>query len=190
MIKEISWAGSEVADADVDGESSYNASGRRPRGESYISFTNGIILQVGEACGNQDSEMLMRRLQIRETIATHFEREKQLFARGIKVLTLFFIDKVSNYREYEDEGKSGSKAGAGAGTSWHLGRFAKIFEEEYQAQLQDVLSELKQPDLLSEWKSYVDYLEHITPERTHAGYFSRVSVPMQVTSPVMVRRAL
>lgn len=172
VIKEISWAGSEVADADVDGEGD-NASVRRPRGESYISFTNGITLQVGEACGNQDIEMLMRRLQIRETIATHFEREKQLFARGIKVLTLFFIDKVSNYREYEDDGKSGSKAGAGAGTSWHLGRFAKIFEEEYQAQLQDVLSELKQPELLSEWKAYVDYLEHITPERTHAGYFSR-----------------
>lgn len=170
VIKEISWAGSEVADSDVDGD---NASVRRPRGESYISFTNGITLQVGEACGNQDIEMLMRRLQIRETIATHFEREKQLFARGIKVLTLFFIDKVSNYREYEDDGKSGSKAGAGAGTSWHLGRFAKIFEEEYQAQLQDVLSELKQPELLSEWKAYVDYLEHITPERTHAGYFSR-----------------
>lgn len=172
VIKEISWAGSEVADADVDGEGD-NASVRRPRGESYISFTNGITLQVGEACGNQDIEMLMRRLQIRETIATHFEREKQLFARGIKVLTLFFIDKVSNYREYEDDGKSGSKAGAGAGTSWHLGRFAKIFEEEYQAQLKDVLSELKQPELLSEWKAYVDYLEHITPERTHAGYFSR-----------------
>ena len=172
VIKEISWAGSEVVDSDVDGEGD-NASVRRPRGESYISFTNGITLQVGEACGNQDIEMLMRRLQIRETIATHFEREKQLFARGIKVLTLFFIDKVSNYREYEDDGKSGSKAGAGAGTSWHLGRFAKIFEEEYQAQLKDVLSELKQPELLSEWKAYVDYLEHITPERTHAGYFSR-----------------
>lgn len=172
VIKEISWAGSEVADSDVDGEGD-NASVRRPRGESYISFTNGITLQVGEACGNQDIEMLMRRLQIRETIATHFEREKQLFARGIKVLTLFFIDKVSNYREYEDDGKSGSKAGAGAGTSWHLGRFAKIFEEEYQAHLQDVLSELKQPELLSEWKAYMDYLEHITPERTHAGYFSR-----------------
>ena len=164
VIKEISWAGSEVVDSDVDGEGD-KASVRRPRGESYISFTNGITLQVGEACGNQDIEMLMRRLQIRETIATHFEREKQLFARGIKVLTLFFIDKVSNYREYEDDGKSGSKAGAGAETSWHLGRFAKIFEEEYQAQLQDVLSELKQPELLSEWKAYVDYLEHITPER-------------------------
>ena len=90
VIKEISWAGSEVVDSDVDGEGD-NASVRRPRGESYISFTNGITLQVGEACGNQDIEMLMRRLQIRETIATHFEREKQLFARGIKVLTLFFI---------------------------------------------------------------------------------------------------
>lgn len=173
VINEISWAGSEVADTDVDGESSDSASVRRPRGESYISFTNGITLQVGEACGNKDSEMLMRRLQISETIATHFEREKQLFARGIKVLTLFFIDKVSNYREYEDDGKSSSKAGAGAAKSWHLGRFAKIFEEEYQAQLQEVLSELKQPDMFSEWKSYVEYLEHIAPERTHAGYFSR-----------------
>lgn len=176
VIKEISWAGSEVADSDVDGEGD-NASVRRPRGESYISFTNGLTLQVGDAWGNQDNEMLMRRLQIRETIATHFEREKQLFARGIKVLTLFFIDKVSNYREYDEDGKnskSGSKAGAGAEKSWHLGRFAKIFEEEYREQLKDVLEEFKnQPELFSEWKSYVDYLEHIAPERTHAGYFSR-----------------
>ena len=176
VIKEISWAGSEVADADVDGDGD-NASVRRPRGESYISFTNGLTLQVGEAWGNQDSEMLMRRLQIRETIATHFEREKQLFARGIKVLTLFFIDKVSNYREYDEDGKSsksGSKAGADAAKSWHLGRFAQIFEEEYKKKLEDVLGELKkQPELLSEWKSYVEYLEHIDPARTHAGYFSR-----------------
>lgn len=176
VIKEISWAGSEVVDSDVDGEGD-NASVRRPRGESYISFTNGITLQVGEACGNQDIEMLMRRLQIRETIATHFEREKQLFARGIKVLTLFFIDKVSNYREYDEDGKSSkssSKAGTGAEKSWHLGRFAQIFEEEYKKELEDVLAELKkQPELFSEWKSYVEYLEHIAPERTHAGYFSR-----------------
>lgn len=177
VVKEISCAGSEVVDSDVDGESSDSTSVRRPRGESYISFTNGITLKVGEAWGNQDNEMLMRRLQIRETIATHFEREKQLFARGIKVLTLFFIDKVSNYREYDEDGKSsksGSKAGAGAEKSWHLGRFAKIFEEEYREQLKDVLKEFKnQPELFSEWKSYVDYLEHIAPERTHSGYFSR-----------------
>ena len=68
-----------------------------------VLFTNGMVLHKGEVIGDV-SEQDMRRIQIRETIRSHFEKEKELFARGIKTLSLFFIDEVAKYRQYDEDG--------------------------------------------------------------------------------------
>lgn len=130
--------------------------------DNTISFLNGITLRAGQllrdastAKKGQETELQLRRIQIRETILSHIERERFLFAQGIKVLSLFFIDEVANYRQYED-GKPGN------------GVFAEIFEEEYRSiveQLQYTLEEEKDG-------RYQAYLAAIAPEKTHAGYFS------------------
>ncbi len=83
-----------------------------------VEFTNGHHLQAGEATGDVN-EAALRRIQIREAIKAHFEKEQVLFHQGIKVLTLFFIDEVAKYRVYTDAGEEG-------------GEYAKIFKEEYQ----------------------------------------------------------
>jgi type III restriction enzyme len=115
-----------------------------------VSFSNGVELQAGEATGDV-SELALRRIQIREAIRAHFEKEQVLFQQGIKVLTLFFIDEVAKYRQYDD---SGEKAG----------EYAKIFEEEYQIQLQDMLTRCGE--------EYGRYLKGIPVAKTHHGYFS------------------
>ncbi|MEN1451516.1 hypothetical protein, partial [Pseudomonas aeruginosa] len=69
-----------------------------------LSFTNGVELVAGEAVGNLD-EPAMRRIQIREAVKAHFEKEMMLFSKGIKVLTLFFIDEVAKYRQYDENGE-------------------------------------------------------------------------------------
>jgi type III restriction enzyme len=115
-----------------------------------ISFTNREDLKAGEATGNVD-EALLRRLQIREAIRAHFEKEQVLFHQGIKVLTLFFIDQVAKYRVYTDAVEEG-------------GDYAKMFEEEYV----DAFNEygfLDKPE-------YRKYLEGIDVKKTHNGYFS------------------
>ena len=76
------------------------------------------MLQAGEATGDV-TERDIRRIQIRETIKAHFDKEKQLFAQGIKVLSLFFIDEVAKYRDYDQADEKGE--------------YARIFEEEYEA---------------------------------------------------------
>ena len=78
-------------------------------------------LTVGDACGDV-TDAVLRRLQIREAIQAHFEKEQQLFSKGIKVLTLFFIDEVAKYRQYE-------------GSVEKPGEYAAIFEDEYKAHL-------------------------------------------------------
>lgn len=82
-----------------------------------VEFTNGQILYAGDVTGDM-TEMEMRRIQIREAIRSHFEKEQCLFGQGIKVLSLFFIDEVAKYRDYSlpDE----------------KGEYARIFEEEYE----------------------------------------------------------
>ncbi|MFC1509797.1 DEAD/DEAH box helicase family protein, partial [Candidatus Omnitrophota bacterium] len=82
-----------------------------------VSFTNGVELSAGEATGDVN-ETALRRIQIREAIRAHFEKEQVLFHQGLKVLTLFFIDEVAKYRMYTDVGEQG-------------GEYAKFFEEEY-----------------------------------------------------------
>lgn len=117
-----------------------------------VEFTNGHQLTAGEATGDVN-EMALRRIQIREAIKAHFEKEQRLFQQGIKVLTLFFIDEVAKYRLYTESGEE-------------RGEYAKIFEEEYEA----TLAELKRDLLLNE--EYRKYLDGIMVGRTHNGYFS------------------
>jgi type III restriction enzyme len=115
-----------------------------------VSFTNGIELTAGEAVGDVN-ETVLRRIQIREAIKAHFEKEQMLFYQDIKVLTLFFIDEVAKYRVYTDAGEQG-------------GEYAGIFEEEYRNCLNE-LGLLFQPE-------YQKYLTGIDASRTHNGYFS------------------
>jgi len=115
-----------------------------------LSFTNGEELRVGEVTGDVN-EAALRRIQIREAIKAHFEKEQMLFNDGIKVLSLFFIDSVAKYRCYDENGETS-------------GEYAQIFEEEYTSHLNEVLTLDDNP--------YNDYLRGIEVSRTHEGYFS------------------
>lgn len=117
-----------------------------------VEFTNGLVLNAGEANGDV-SERDIRRIQIRETIKAHLDREKQLFSQGIKVLSLFFIDEVAKYRDYDQPDEQGE--------------YARIFEQEYQLLKDEYLSELAIDN-----EAYRKYLEGIDPAATHNGYFS------------------
>ena len=118
----------------------------------YIEFTNGIRIYAGDVIGEVSEEQL-RRLQIRETILSHIERERQLFHKGIKVLSLFFIDEVDHYKWYDDAGQA------------QPGIFAQMFEEEYK----DIIGNMQ---LQFGDDEYLKYIEQIPAEATHAGYFS------------------
>lgn len=114
-----------------------------------LSFTNGLQLTVGDATGDV-TEAALRRIQIREAIKAHFDKEQALFQQGVKVLTLYFIDEVAKYRDYSQPDEKGE--------------YARIFEEEYNLYLNEMLD-------LDE-TAYVKYLKGITAEKTHSGYFS------------------
>ena len=105
----------------------------------------------------------MRRIQIREAVRAHFEKERRLFKQGIKVLSLFFIDEVSKYRQYDDSGTQVD------------GEYAKIFEEEYRAQLDENLT------LFGE--DYDKYLQRDRVDRIHEGYFSIDKKTKQLVDP-------
>jgi len=114
-----------------------------------LSFVNGLELEAGH--GTKDlTEDALRRIQIREAIKAHFDKEQALFQQGVKVLTLFFIDEVAKYRDYTQPDEKGE--------------YARIFEEEYNQYLNEMLD-------LDE-TAYVKYLKGITAEKTHSGYFS------------------
>lgn len=117
-----------------------------------VEFTNGVVLHAGEASGDV-SERDIRRIQIRETIKAHLDKEKQLFAQGIKVLSLFFIDEVKKYRDYEQADEKGE--------------YARVFEEEYALLRDEYLSELAIDN-----EAYRKYLDGIDVAKTHNGYFS------------------
>ena len=119
-----------------------------------MEFSNGEILQTGKVSKDILEEDL-RRIQIRETILSHFAKERDLFERGIKCLSLFFIDEVKKYRDYDEEGKE------------ILCEYGRVFEEEYQAILNDHIELLP--------SAYQSYLQGITAQETHEGYFSRDS---------------
>lgn len=94
---------------------------------SMVTFSNGNTLVPGEASGNVNEDDI-RRIQIRETIASHFDKEEKLFEQGIKCLSLFFIDQVAKYRQYDEDGNE------------MVMEYGKIFEEEYDAALNERLT--------------------------------------------------
>lgn len=118
-----------------------------------IHFLNGLTLQEGEMVGAANED-LVRRMQIRETIKAHLERERQLFPKHIKVLSLFFIDHVENYRIYDKDGAE-------------KGKYAQIFEEEYQRALQEFMPTFTDGEYTRFLSDYRNACENI-----HDGYFS------------------
>lgn len=118
---------------------------------STVAFLNGEVLSLNQIVGDV-SESDMRRIQIRETILSHFQKEEQLFDMGIKTLSLFFIDEVAKYRQYDNDGNE------------LLGDYGKIFEEEYINILNDYIRLDETP--------YIKYLKKIEISDTHKGYFS------------------
>jgi type III restriction enzyme len=117
---------------------------------NLVEFTNGVSLRSGQTVGDVNEEHL-RRIQIRETIRSHIEKERELFNRGIKVLSLFFIDEVAKYRQYDTTGKS------------IPGIYAQVFEEEYNVAISDL--GLFDPD-------YQHYLAKFSAREVQSGYFS------------------
>ena len=120
--------------------------------DDSVEFINGIKLYTGDVIGKVSEDQL-RRIQIRETILSHIQRERELFYKGIKVLSLFFIDEVAKYKQYDAAGQPMN------------GSYAEMFEEEYQ----DVISNLQ---IGIGEDDYMKYLSAISADKTHAGYFS------------------
>ena len=120
--------------------------------DDSVEFVNGIKIYAGDVIGKVSKEQL-RRIQIRETILSHIERERQLFHKGIKVLSLFFIDEVEHYRKYDSAGQQQN------------GIFAHMFEEEYEDIINNLQIRIGEED-------YLKYLNSIKVSDTHAGYFS------------------
>jgi type III restriction enzyme len=120
-------------------------------GNEYIQFSNGQFIKIGESIGDVDEDSI-KRLQIRKTIEEHLDKEMKLNPIGIKVLSLFFIDRVANYRYYDEESNT------------MKGKYAVWFEEEYQ-------KIIKYP----KYHSLFEKHNHLnTPiEKIHDGYFSQ-----------------
>ena len=117
-----------------------------------VEFTGGLVLHCGEAYGNVN-ETTLRRLQIREAIRAHLDKEERLHSEGIKVLSLFFIDEVAKYRDYGREDEKGD--------------YARLFEEEYKRERSSRLSRLAFDN-----QHYHEYLKRDEAAAIHSGYFS------------------
>ena len=120
--------------------------------DDSVEFINGIKIYAGDVIGKVSEDQL-RRIQIRETILSHIQRERELFYKGIKVLSLFFIDEVAKYKQYDAAGNPMN------------GIYADMFEEEYNDIINHLQLEFGEDD-------YLKYLDSIPAEKTHAGYFS------------------
>jgi type III restriction enzyme len=159
-----------------DGARLFELSGGMPAYKNKIVEINGALNKItigndeiaaGEILNNTD-EKTFRRIQIRECISSHLEREKQLHKKGIKVISLFFIDAVDKYRLYNDEGEM------------EKGLYAQMFEEEYNKLKNDYLDLFQQEynDYLADTdptgahRGYLPYLERDDADSVHAGYFS------------------
>ena len=131
----------------------YVVSNINAQNSSYdiVEFSNGVTITTGQIVGDAE-ESYMARIQIRETIKSHFEKEREYFKKGIKVLSLFFIDEVAKYKVYDENKKA------------HNGEYAKIFEEEYN-------------NIFNEFYNFIDedykkYLDSLNGKKVHSGYFS------------------
>ena len=120
--------------------------------DNSVEFLNGVKIFAGDVIGKVSEDQL-RRIQIRETILSHIERERELFYKGIKVLSLFFIDEVAKYEQYDEAGHP------------YNGIYADMFEEEYADIVGNMHREIGDED-------YIKYLDAIPVHETHAGYFS------------------
>ena len=120
--------------------------------DDSVEFLNGIKIYAGDVIGKVSEDQL-RRIQIRETILSHIQRERELFYKGIKVLSLFFIDEVAKYRVYDEAGQATD------------GIYAQMFVEEYNDIIGNLQIGIGEDD-------YMKYLQAIPAEKTHAGYFS------------------
>ncbi len=123
----------------------------------YVEFDNHERLYRGQVA-NDSSEEDLRRIQIRETIASHLQKEEKLFRQGIKCLSLFFIDEVAKYRVYEEDGSEG------------VGDYGRIFEEEYAAAVEARIAALTIDDERD--GAYLRYLQSFEAHEVHKGYFS------------------
>ena len=119
--------------------------------QNTVVFQNGDHLRKGDVMGDVSEETLQR-VQIRETIKSHFAKEEMLFRQGIKTLSLFFIDEVSNYKTYDEDGNAVPQ------------RLWNVFEEEYINFLNDHLSFFDD--------DYQRYLRKFSAKQVHNGYFS------------------
>lgn len=117
----------------------------------YVTFLNGVTVRRGEVIGDTN-ELNMQRVQIRETIKSHFDKERQLFKRGIKCLSLFFIDEVAKYKSYDEDGNEVK------------GKLQEIFEDEYSKLLNNEFQVFDE--------DYNAYLRRFSPHEVHRGYFS------------------
>jgi type III restriction enzyme len=115
-------------------------------GNEYLRFANGQTLRLGTEMGGLREDIW--RMQIKHTVKKHLERELQVRARGLKVLSLFFIDRVANYRDYGADGKPVK------------GKFAN--------ELEAALAELSRDDRYQE----LEWLK-APAERLHNGYFAQ-----------------
>lgn len=135
-----------------------------------VELSNGDTLFAGQVTGDIGDDA-KRRIQIREVIRAHLDKERELFAQGIKVLSLLFIDEVAKYRDYDREDT--------------LGDYARFFVEEYQVLVAEELSQLP---LDEGAEAYRRYLEKIAPEDTHQGYFSIDKRTRRLLDPKVSKR--
>lgn len=135
-----------------------------------VELSNGDLVLAGQLADRDVTEEMKRRIQIREVIRAHLDKERELFGQGIKVLSLFFIDEVVKYRDYSREDT--------------LGEYARIFEEEYEAARGDLLDQLA----LDEGDDrYCEYLKRDSIRAIHEGYFSIDKKGHQIDGTIQAR---
>ncbi|WP_412754395.1 type III restriction-modification system endonuclease [Legionella donaldsonii] len=152
----------------IDAYKGYVVSDINANAPQTLQFSNGLMIRVGEVIGDPDESML-RRIQIQETIKAHFEKEQDLFHKGVKVLSLFFIDEVAKYRCYDSPDGD------------DRGEYAKIFEEEYDRYLKEILQTAS--------GDYKNYLERIETIKTHNGYFSKDKKSQRLIDPHLFKKS-
>ncbi|MDZ7578933.1 MAG: DEAD/DEAH box helicase family protein [Candidatus Nanopelagicales bacterium] len=136
-----------------------------------LELSNGDEVSAGQLADRDVTEETKRRIQIREVIRAHLDKERELFGQGIKVLSLFFIDEVAKYRDYEREDT--------------LGDYARVFEEEYEAIIEEILGELELDDATG---VYQDYLRRDAVRAVHKGYFSIDKKTERQVDPKVAKR--
>lgn len=136
-----------------------------------IELSNGDVIVAGQLADRDVTEESKRRIQIREVVRAHLDKERQLFAQGIKVLSLFFIDEVVKYRDYERDDT--------------LGDYARVFEEEYQLAVAEVFDELELDDATTAYRAY---LQRDAVRDVHEGYFSIDKKTRRLVDPAVAKK--